>query len=69
MIESPVLQNFLAKHLQEAVLEVLKDRFGKVPQDVRRLLAEQKNEKQLKRLNVQASRSESLEAFKELLLT
>jgi hypothetical protein len=34
MIESPVLRDFLAKHLREVVLDVLRGRFGHVPPDV-----------------------------------
>jgi hypothetical protein len=52
MIESPVIQDLLAKTRREAILGVLKDRFGKVPMDVRRLLAEMNVEKRLRRLFV-----------------
>lgn len=68
MFESPVIVDLVAEKLQEAILDVLKDRYAKVPKDVRQLLAEIKSEKKLLKLNVLAGRSESIEAFKEHLL-
>jgi hypothetical protein len=68
MIESPLLQEMKAEVLQEAVLNLLKDHHGKVPRDVRRLLAETLDEKKLQKLIVQAGRAQSMEAFKEHLL-
>lgn len=34
MFESPVLQQFVAKRLHEVILDLLKDRFGTIPQGV-----------------------------------
>ena len=34
MIESPLIQEIVADALREVLLEMLKSRYGKVPQDV-----------------------------------
>jgi hypothetical protein len=68
MIESPLIKDLMAETLQKAILELLKRRLGKVPRDVRRLLAEVKEEPLLIQLNIAAAECESLAAFKERLL-
>jgi hypothetical protein len=68
MIESPLMQEQRAGVWQKAVQKVLKNRFGTIPSDVRRLLAEAKNEKTLERLVDVAMQAESMAAFKEHLL-
>jgi hypothetical protein len=68
MIESPLVREVVATNMQNAIFDVLKDRFAQVPREVRRLLAEVQNEKQLRKLTVLASRAESMADFKEHLL-
>ncbi len=68
MIESPVLQQLIAKNLHEAIEEALKARFGSVPRDVTRLLHEILHEKRLKKLNGIAAKCADIEAFREALL-
>jgi hypothetical protein len=69
MFESPVLQKFVAERLHEAILALLKARFGTVPRDVTRLLRDVLDEKKLRRLNVLAGQCSDLEAFREGLLS
>lgn len=68
MAESPLIQEQRAGVWEKAVLKVLKNRFGSVPSDVRRLLAEAKVEKTLEHLHDVAMQSASMDAFKEHLL-
>jgi hypothetical protein len=68
MIESPLIQELRAEPLREAVLNLLKARFTKVPRDVRRLVNELKDEGKLQGLIVLASQADNMEAFKEHLL-
>lgn len=69
MFESPVLQRFVARRFHEAILDVLKTRFGTAPRDVTRHLREVIDEKKLKKLNVLAATCPNLEAFREALLS
>ncbi len=69
MIDSPVLQKFIAERLHGAILEALKVRFGSVPRDVTRLLREILNERKLIKLNGIAAKCPDLEAFLEALLS
>ena len=68
MIESPVVQRWKAESLQDAILELLKDRFGAVPRDVAKPLGKILNEKRLKKLNVLAAKCPDLDAFRAALL-
>jgi hypothetical protein len=69
MFESPVLQRFVARRLHEAILDVLKKRFGTAPRDVTKYLRDVIDEKKLKKLNVLAATCPDLEAFREALLS
>jgi hypothetical protein len=69
MIESPVLQKFVAERIHEVILEFLKGRFEAVPRDVTRLLREILNEKKLKKLSRVAAKCPDLEAFREAMLS
>jgi hypothetical protein len=68
MIESPLIREERAGALRVAVVNLLKAHFAKVPAEVRRLLGEIRDEERLQKLIVLASRSESMEAFREQLL-
>jgi hypothetical protein len=68
MIESPVLQRFIADKFHEVILDDLKDRFGTVPRDVTKRLREILDEKKLRKLNRAANRCPDLAAFREALL-
>ena len=69
MIESPLLQKWLAEKLHEAIREALKARFDSVPRDVTRLLREILDERKLTRLNGIAAKCPDMEAFREALLS
>ena len=68
MIESPVIQRWKAESLHEAILAVLKERFGSVSRELTKLLRSTSDEKKLIRLNVLASQCADLAAFREALL-
>jgi len=67
MIESPVLQRFLAEQVHEVILDLLKDRFKSVPRDVTRPLRATIDLKKLRKLNVLASKCSDLEEFRHAL--
>jgi hypothetical protein len=69
MFESPVLQQFVAKRLHKVILDLLKDRFGTVPQRVTKPLREILDEKKLRQFIVLASKCPDMEAFREALLS
>jgi len=69
MFESPVLQQFVAGRFHEAILDILKDRFGSVPRDVTKLLRAVIDEKKLRKFNVLAAKCPNMEAFREALLS
>jgi hypothetical protein len=69
MIESPLIQELKVEFWHEAILDILKTRFSKVPQDVRKLLAQTKNEKKLKGLHIVAAECQSVDQFKDALLS
>jgi hypothetical protein len=68
MIESPLLQEFVAKRLHDAIEGFLKGRFGSVPRDVARLLRDVVDERKLNRLSVIAGKCADMDAFREALL-
>ena len=68
MIESPFLERLIGQQLQQAILDLLKDRFDAVPQNVTEPLREILNQKKLHRLIVLAAKCPDLEAFREALL-
>jgi hypothetical protein len=68
MIESPLIQELQAEYGQNMILEYLKNRFGKVPSDVRKLLSEMKNPKKLTKLFGGLSKYETIEDVKDALL-
>jgi hypothetical protein len=69
MIESPLLQKMMAQRVHELILDALKDRFGTVPRDVTKQLAEVLDDKKLRHLNRVANKCPDLEAFREALLS
>jgi hypothetical protein len=69
MIESPLIQKLIAKRLQAAIIEVLKDRFGAVPKGVTQGLESILNEKKLTKLTVFAASCPDIEAFRERLVS
>jgi hypothetical protein len=68
MIESPVLQRWLAKRSHDHILDALKERFGSVPQDIRTRLGEILDEKKLRKLDRTANKCRDLDSFREALL-
>jgi hypothetical protein len=69
IFESSVLQHFLARRFHDAILDILKDRFGKVPQDITKLLGAVINEKKLRKLNVLAAKCLDLATFRDALVS
>ena len=69
MIESPLITELLAKRMQEAIVKLLKHRFGKVPPDVIAHLRSVVNEKKLDQLLLNANDCATIEAFREYLLS
>lgn len=69
MIESPLLQKWLAERMHKAINEVLKARFGSVPPDVTRLLSQILDEERLTALTVLAAQCPDMETFREALLS
>jgi hypothetical protein len=69
MIESPMLQKWLAENLHEAIEEVLRARFKTVPHDILRDLQKILNERKLKKLNGVAAKCADLDAFREALVS
>ena len=69
MIESPLITELLAKRMQEAIVRVLKRRFGKVPPDVIKHLQPILKEKRLNDLLDHATDCATVEAFREYLLS
>ena len=67
MIESSLIQELMAERMHKAILRVLADRFGPVPQDVRELLHAIQDEQQLDDLNVWAGRCSDVDAFRDRL--
>jgi hypothetical protein len=68
MIESPVLQKLMAKRVHGIILALLKDRFGRVPQNLVKLLGEVVDDRKLTDLSVFAAKCEDLDAFREAIL-
>jgi hypothetical protein len=68
MIESPVLQRFVAKQialkLHETIIHLLKDRFGVVPADVEEAVRRVQEGDRLDELNRKAALSADLDAFR-----
>jgi hypothetical protein len=69
MIESPLITELLAKRTQEAVVTVLKRRFGKVPPDIVKHLRAVLSEKKLNQLLGHAVDCPGVEAFRDVLLS
>jgi hypothetical protein len=68
MIESPLVQEWQALAWREATLTVLKQRFGTVARDVRRLLTEATGIKRLKKLHESAISCKTIADFRDELL-
>jgi hypothetical protein len=68
MFESPLLKKFVAGRLHQAVLNILKDRFGTVPCNVTRQLREVLDEEKLQELILVASKCPDCQAFRDGLL-
>jgi hypothetical protein len=69
MFQSPLLQQMRAETLHQAVLDLLKDRFGTVPRDVTGHLRKVIDERKLRRLNLLAAKCPDVEAFRDALLS
>jgi hypothetical protein len=69
MFESPVLQKFVAGRFHEAILNLLKDRFGTVPRSVTKHLREITDEPKLQQLILLAYKCPDLQAFRDGLLS
>ncbi len=67
MIESPAVKRWKAEAHHADILDLLKDRFGAVPREVRNPLREIIDEKKLVRLNRLASKCTDLDAFSDAL--
>jgi hypothetical protein len=68
MIESPLIQKFVAEHDHGLILAILEARFETVPRDVTKSLRAETKEKKLKKLVVLAAKCRNMEAFQEALL-
>jgi hypothetical protein len=68
MAEFPLVQQLQAELVHEAILALLKDRFGSTPRDITRPLRAILNAKRLKKLAVFATKCPDLAAFREALL-
>jgi hypothetical protein len=69
MFELPLLQKFVAGRLHQAVLNILKDRFGTLPRNVTRQLREVLDEEKLQDLILVAHKCPDLQAFRDALVT
>lgn len=67
MFESPFLERLIAQRLHEVILDVLKDRFDTIPQEVIEPLRTIRSERKLRKLTVLAGKCPDLEAFRESL--
>ena len=67
MIESPILQKFVAGRLHEVILDILKVRFGTIPRDVRKQLRGVLDERKLRKFNVLAATCADLQEFQDKL--
>ncbi len=68
MIESPLIEEWVAERLHKAILAVLESRFETVPLELVNLLRSVRKEKKLIDLNVKASACASLDNFRDALL-
>lgn len=69
MFESRLLQQCVAKRLHEAILALLKDRFGTVPRSVTKPLREILDEEKLQKFILLAAKCPDVGAFREALLS
>jgi hypothetical protein len=69
MFESPVLQEFGARRVQDVIRDALKDRFGSIPRDVGKCLREIIDEKKLRQLSRVANKCPDMDAFRAALLS
>jgi hypothetical protein len=67
MFESPLVQKWKAEAVHEAIIDLLKVRFGATPRDVTKPLRTIIDEKQLRRLNRVAAKCSDLDAFRNAL--
>jgi hypothetical protein len=67
MIESPLIQEIVARSRQEWILKLLEARFGSVPPDVALYLRAIMDEQKLEDLNIRAALCSDLQAFRNLL--
>jgi hypothetical protein len=65
MIESPVLQRFVAERMHRAILGLLEARFGPVPPEVAQALRAILDDERLQQLNEQAGTCPDLAAFRQ----
>jgi hypothetical protein len=68
MIESPLILKVRAEAQHEGILDLLKDRFDKVPRDVAQGVAKIIETKKLRKLILLAAKCRDMEAFREGLL-
>jgi hypothetical protein len=68
MIESPLIQELLAKNTQGLIEDALAARFGAVPRELKKQLRRVMNLKQLKKLTRFAVTCPDMEAFQDRLL-
>lgn len=69
MIESPLIKELLAENTQDAILLVLKGKFGaeEVPLELEKRLRRISSKKKLENLIQEAGRCSSVKAFQDLL--
>ena len=71
MIESPLIQELIDKNtaqtMRKAIVSVLEERFGRMPEDVVASLSSVLGENQLDRLHKQSVRCSDLDAFRAVL--
>lgn len=67
MIESPLIQELMAKTRHDDIITVLEARFGVVPRDLVLALRDCIDDERLRKLNRQAAICEDLEAFRTIL--
>jgi hypothetical protein len=68
MIDSPLIKELVAEKLQDAILDLLRARFGDVPPDLSKRLRTLRKEKRLLELNRAAALSSTLDEFRDRLL-
>jgi hypothetical protein len=65
VIESPLIQELMAKRMHKAILRILSGRFGSIPLDIQTILQGVQDDARLDDLVEWAARCPDLEAFRQ----